>query len=87
MEKGEIMNIVYNFMNELLRDWKNNFKIQNYDYKQYSGEVSHIAYLQEKRDENALINFWNEKVIDQLLLETMELTQINGILKNIYISN
>ncbi|WP_261518291.1 hypothetical protein, partial [Campylobacter lanienae] len=50
---------------KLLCNWKNNFKIQNYNYRQYSGEVSHIAYLQEKRDENALINFWNEKVKDQ----------------------
>ena len=59
------MNIVYDFINKLLCGWKNNFKIQNYNYRQYSGEVSHIAYLQEKRDENALINFWNEKVKDQ----------------------
>ncbi len=46
---------------EKLKDWKNNFPIQEYDYTKYDCEVANIAKWQKENNINELINFWNEK--------------------------
>lgn len=47
---------------EKLKDWKNNFSIQDYDYTKYNCEVADIAKWQKENNVNELINFWNEKI-------------------------
>ncbi|EPM8636505.1 hypothetical protein ACTR6S_001611 [Campylobacter jejuni] len=47
---------------EKLKDWKNNFSIQDYDYAKYNCEVADIAKWQKENNVNELINFWNEKI-------------------------
>lgn len=46
---------------EKLKDWKNNFSVQEYDYTKYDCEVANIAKWQKENNINELINFWNEK--------------------------
>ncbi|OCR04740.1 hypothetical protein BA184_07620 [Helicobacter pullorum] len=46
---------------EKLKDWKNNFPIQEYDYTKYDCEVANIAKWQKENNINELVNFWNEK--------------------------
>lgn len=47
---------------EKLKDWKNNFSIQDYDYTKYNCEVADITKWQKENNVNKLINFWNEKI-------------------------
>ncbi|WP_246801810.1 hypothetical protein [Campylobacter sp. 2018MI34] len=47
---------------EKLKDWKNNFIIQDYDFTKYNCEVSDIAKWQKEYNANELINFWNKKI-------------------------
>ena len=46
---------------EKLKDWRKNFKTEDYDYTKYNCEISHIAKWQKENNLNALIEFWNEK--------------------------
>ncbi|ENE1726567.1 hypothetical protein ABM319_000929 [Campylobacter coli] len=50
---------------EKLKDWKNNFPIQEYDYTKYDCEVANIAKWQKENNINELINFWNEKIKEE----------------------
>ncbi|EOH3487224.1 hypothetical protein ACL14A_001784, partial [Campylobacter coli] len=50
---------------EKLKDWKNNFPIQDYDYTKYNCEVADIAKWQKENNVNELINFWNEKIKEE----------------------
>lgn len=47
---------------EKLKDWKNNFPIQDYDYTKYNCEVADIAKWQREDNIGELINFWNGKI-------------------------
>ncbi|OCR11999.1 hypothetical protein BA919_09040, partial [Helicobacter pullorum] len=47
---------------EKLKDWKNNFPVQDYDYAKYNCEVANIAKWQKESNINEIINFWNEKL-------------------------
>lgn len=47
---------------ENLKDWKNNFPMQDYDYTKYNCEVANIVQWQKENNINELINFWNEKL-------------------------
>lgn len=50
---------------EKLKDWKNNFPIQDYDYTKYDCEVANIAKWQKESNINELIKFWNEKIEEE----------------------
>ncbi|MCI7046974.1 MAG: hypothetical protein MR955_02485, partial [Helicobacter sp.] len=50
---------------EKLKDWKNNFPVQDYDYTKYDCEVANIAKWQKENNINELINFWNEKIKEE----------------------
>ena len=47
---------------EKLKDWTNNFPVQDYDYAKYDCEVANIVKWQKESNINELINFWNEKL-------------------------
>ncbi|HFU2596678.1 TPA: hypothetical protein ACH5K9_000639 [Campylobacter jejuni] len=47
---------------EKLKNWKNNFTIQDYDYVKYDCEVADIAKWQREDNISELINFWNGKI-------------------------
>ncbi|HEB7537164.1 TPA: hypothetical protein RZH67_001695, partial [Campylobacter coli] len=47
---------------EKIKDWENNFIVQNYDHTKYSCELANIAIWLKENNISALMNFWNEKI-------------------------
>ncbi|MCH5322407.1 MAG: hypothetical protein J1E31_02335, partial [Helicobacter sp.] len=47
---------------EKMKDWERNFPIEEYDYTKYDCEIADIAKMQNEKNYDGLINFWNEKL-------------------------